>query len=388
MTLTKNIKFKNFRLIKTQKKIRNLLKKLLNEDNQILKSLSKSYKDSYNKNTLSKLKKYSNIVLIGMGGSILGAKSIYSFLNNKIKKNFIFIDSFDHSRLKSVINKKRLNLIISKSGNTLETISNSNVLIDKKIENFFVTENKNNYLRLLAKKLKSDIIDHNNYIGGRYSVLSEVGMLPAELMGFKVNKFRKFNELVKNKFFINSLISNVSDILSLSNNKKSNSVILNYDEKSSDLFYWYQQLVAESLGKKSKGILPIISKMPQDNHSLMQFYLDGKKDYFYTFFFTKENLSKQIKNQKLLISHNYLKNKNLNDILYAQFISTQNVFKKKKIPFRSFVIEKRNEQTLGELFTFFILETILLGKALNINPYDQPSVELIKVDTKKKLTNH
>ena len=388
MTLTKNIKFKNFRLIKTQKKIRNLLKKLLNEDNQILKSLSKSYKDSYNKNTLSKLKKYSNIVLIGMGGSILGAKSIYSFLNNKIKKNFIFVDSFDHSRLKSVINKKRLNLIISKSGNTLETISNSNVLIDKKIENFFVTENKNNYLRLLAKKLKSDIIDHNNYIGGRYSVLSEVGMLPAELMGFKVNKFRKFNELVKNKFFINSLISNVSDILSLSNNKKSNSVILNYDEKSSDLFYWYQQLVAESLGKKSKGILPIISKMPQDNHSLMQFYLDGKKDYFYTFFFTKESLSKQIKNQKLLISHNYLKNKNLNDILYAQFISTQNVFKKKKIPFRSFVIEKRNEQTLGELFTFFILETILLGKALNINPYDQPSVELIKVDTKKKLTNH
>jgi len=388
MTLTKNIKFKNFRLIKTQKKIRNLLKKLLNEDNQILKSLSKSYKDSYNKNTLSKLKKYSNIVLIGMGGSILGAKSIYSFLNNKIKKNFIFVDSFDHSRLKSVINKKRLNLIISKSGNTLETISNSNVLIDKKVENFFVTENKNNYLRLLAKKLKSDIVDHNNYIGGRYSVLSEVGMLPAELMGFKVNKFRKFNELVKNKFFIDSLISNVSDILSLSNNKKSNSVILNYDEKSSDLFYWYQQLVAESLGKKSKGILPIISKMPQDNHSLMQFYLDGKKDYFYTFFFTKENLSKQIKNQKLLISHNYLKNKNLNDILYAQFISTQNVFKKKKIPFRSFVIEKRNEQTLGELFTFFILETILLGKALNINPYDQPSVELIKVDTKKKLTNH
>ena len=91
MTLTKNIKFKNFRLIKTQKKIRNLLKKLLNEDNQILKSLSKSYKDSYNKNTLSKLKKYSNIVLIGMGGSILGAKSIYSFLNNKIKKNFILL---------------------------------------------------------------------------------------------------------------------------------------------------------------------------------------------------------------------------------------------------------------------------------------------------------
>ena len=388
MTLTKNIKFKNFRLIKTQKKIRNLLKKLLNEDNQILKSLSKSYKDSYNKNTLSKLKKYSNIVLIGMGGSILGAKSIYSFLNNKIKKNFIFVDSFDHSRLKSVINKKRLNLIISKSGNTLETISNSNVLIDKKVENFFVTENKNNYLRLLAKKLKSDIVDHNNYIGGRYSVLSEVGMLPAELMGFKVNKFRKFNELVKNKFFIDSLISNVSDILSLSNNKKSNSVILNYDEKSSDLFYWYQQLVAESLGKKSKGILPIISKMPQDNHSLMQLYLDGTKNNFYTFNFVKNNSSQNINSSKLLKSHKYLKNKSLENILYAQFIATQKVFTKKKLPYRSFLIEKRDEKTLGELFTFFILETILLGKVLNINPYDQPSVELIKTDTKKILINY
>jgi glucose-6-phosphate isomerase len=84
----------------------------------------------------------------------------------------------------------------------------------------------------------------------------------------------------------------------------------------------------------------------------------------------------------------YLKNKNLGNILEAQFNATQNVFIKKKIPFRSFFIEKKNEQTLGELFTFFILETILLGKALNVNPYDQPSVELIKVNTKKILTTY
>ena len=130
------------------------------------------------------------------------------------------------------------------------------------------------------------MIDHNNFIGGRYSVLSEVGMLPAMLMGLKIDKFRKFNDLVKNKFFLNSIINSVSNTLSLIKKNKFNSVILNYDEKSLDLFYWYQQLVAESLGKKSKGILPIVSKMPQDNHSLMQFYLDGKKNNFYTFFFT------------------------------------------------------------------------------------------------------
>ena len=137
--------------------------------------------------------------------------------------------------------------------------------------------------------MKSDIIEHNNYIGGRYSVLSEVGMLPATLMGLSVNKFRKFNELIKNRYFLSSLINSVSNILSFSKKNKSNSIILNYDEKASDLFYWYQQLVAESLGKKNKGILPVISKMPQDNHSLMQFYLDGKQNNFFTFFFYTRN---------------------------------------------------------------------------------------------------
>ena len=236
--------------------------------------------------------------------------------------------------------------------------------------------------------MKADVVDHNNYIGGRYSVLSEVGMVPAELMGLSVKKFRNLNYLVKNKSFINLLIDNVSSILTLSKDKKSNSVILNYDEQSSDLFYWYQQLVGESLGKKSKGILPIISKMPQDNHSLMQLYLDGTKNNFYTFNFVKNNSSQNINSSKLLKSHKYLKNKSLENILYAQFIATQKVFTKKKLPYRSFLIEKRDEKTLGELFTFFILETILLGKVLNINPYDQPSVELIKTDTKKILINY
>ena len=144
-------------------------------------------------------------------------------------------------------------------------------------------------------------------------------------------------------------------------------------------------MVGESLGKKGKGILPIISTMPKDNHSLMQLYLDGPNQNFYTLFFVEEKSSKRIKNQQLFRSHLYLKNKDLNDIKKSQFKATENVFKKKKIPYRSFFLKKRNEETLGELFTFFILETILLGKLMNINPYDQPAVELIKRDTKKIL---
>ena len=387
MNLTRNIKFKNFILKKSTKKIKNLLSKVLSEKNEVLLSLSKEYKNSYIKKKIIKFKNYSRINIIGMGGSILGAKAIYNFLKIKSDKKFFFIDGFRSEETKKILDKKKLNIIISKSGNTLETIVNSNILINNKDKNIFITENKKSYINSLAQKLKSDIIHHNDYIGGRYSVLSEVGMLPAELMGLNVKKFKNYNLLLKNKNFINSLVNNVANILSLVKKKKFNSIILNYDHRSSDLFYWYQQLVAESLGKKSKGILPIISSMPRDNHSLMQFYLDGKKNNFFTFFFVNENSSKKINNNKLLKSHLYLKDKNLAGILNAQFIATQDVFKRKKIPFRSFVVQKRNEESLGELFTFFILETILLGKALKINPYDQPSVELIKIDTKKKLIN-
>tara|TARA_B110000467_G_C18109309_1_gene361609 strand:- start:239 stop:754 length:516 start_codon:yes stop_codon:yes gene_type:complete len=167
--------------------------------------------------------------------------------------------------------------------------------------------------------------------------------------------------------------------------KRFNSVIINYDEKSENLFNWYQQLVAESLGKKNKGLLPIVSNMPKDNHSVMQLYLDGFKNNFFTFFYVNEKNSKKIKNNSILSSQYYLKNKNLSQIVFAQKKATENVFKRKNIPFRSFEIQKRDEKTLGELFCFFILETILIGKSMNLNPYDQPAVELIKKETKKLL---
>ena len=381
--ITKNINFKDFLFKKSKSKISILLKNLLKEENEILNSLKSTYPNSYSRKLIQKFKNFKEITLIGMGGSLLGSKSIYNFFKNKIKKNFYFIDTFqfDNSRLKN----KKLNLIISKSGNTLETISNSNFLINKNDKNIFITESKDSYLMKFANQLKSEIIHHNNYIGGRYSVLSEVGMLPAELMGLKVNKFRKFNSLIKNKKYINCLVQNVSNILYLIKKNKFNSVILNYDDNSSDLFYWYQQLVAESLGKKGQGIFPIISRMPKDNHSLMQLYLDGARKNFYTFFFVKDDHHKKINNNKLLKTHFYLKNKTLDKVKQSQFEATQNVFKTMNIPFRSFFVKKKNEETLGELFTFFILETILLGKALNINPYDQPAVELIKKETKKFL---
>ena len=102
-------------------------------------------------------------------------------------------------------------------------------------------------------------------------------------------------------------------------------------------------------------------------------------------FYTHGDKSSKINNNTLLQNKTYLKNKNINNILYAQKKGSEAIFKKKNIPFRSFEIKKRDEKTLGELFCFFILETILIGKALNLNPYDQPAVELIKKETKNLL---
>ena len=210
-------------------------------------------------------------------------------------------------------------------------------------------------------------------------------MLPAELMGLNINKFKQLNNLIKNKKFTNGLVANVCSTLYFLKKKKSNSIILNYDESSDSFFKWYQQLIAESLGKKGKGIMPIISSMPKDNHSVMQLYLDGQKNNFFTFFYVNKKKSIKIKRNSLLSSFNYLKNKDLGNIILSQKLATEKVFLNKNIPFRSFEIINRDEKTLGELFCFFILETILLGRALKVNPYDQPSVELIKKETKKIL---
>ena len=383
MKISKNVDFVNFKQ-KIKKKIsKKTLLNLIKSNNHIINSLKPSYKYSYPKKLILKYKKFKVINLIGMGGSILGTKAIFNFLRKKIKKDLIFIDNLNCKQVKE--NKNSLNIIISKSGNTLETISNVNINLKKNKNNIFITENKECYLRLLAAKLKSEIIDHNNFIGGRYSVLSEVGMLPASLIGLNDKKFKQFNNLIKNKNFIDSLIYNVNGIFHYLKQKKYNSIILNYDENSDDLFRWYQQLVAESLGKNQKGILPIISSMPKDNHSVMQLYLDGPKNYFFTFFDVSENKSMKINNSQILKSFNFLKNKNIYKIRTAQKIATERVFLKEKIPFRSFNILRRSEEALGELFCFFILETILLSKMMKVNPYDQPSVELIKKETFKIL---
>ena len=125
--------------------------------------------------------------------------------------------------------------------------------------------------------------------------------------------------------------------------------------------------------------------MPKDNHSLLQLYLDGHKDNFFTFFSTINLKSSNFRNPHLIDSFKNLKYKNIDNVINTQKKATQNIFKQKKIPFRCFDLTVKNEEVMGELFCFFILETLLLGKLLKVNPLDQPSVELIKKETKRIL---
>ena len=386
---TKNIKFKNFIKIK-KPKINKILRSIIKDKNIIekyplLKTMDKNYKYTFKKRNFY-FNPFSEFNILGMGGSILGSEAIYNFLKHKINKKFNFYNTLKLQNIPKT-HKKNINIVISKSGNTLETISNFNLLLksQKRNKNIILCENNKNFLRSLGKKLKAEIFEHKNYIGGRYSVLSEVGMLPAEFMGLNEKKFKRFNYLINNKNFINSLIENVTSIFNFIKNGKTNLVILNYDQKSDSLFQWYQQLLAESLGKNKKGIFPIVSSMPKDNHSLMQLFLDGPKNNFYTIFSAREKKLEKLDKNYLFNNYTMLKNKSINKILESQKIATENIFKKEKIPFRSFEIINRNEESLGELFSFFILETILLGHLLKVNPFDQPKVELIKNETRKIL---
>ena len=383
---SKKINITCFDLKKNNNKIKKLFFKILEKKNlscKVINTFSNNYQYSFNKKKISRYKNYKTISFFGLGGSSLCIKAIYDFLRFKIKKKAYFFDNLD-AEVPKIVKDKNLDIVISKSGSTLETIVNQNIF--SKSKKLFITEKKKSYLMDLALKLKSEVIEHRNFVGGRYSALSEVGMLPAELLGLKSEKFKNFDNLIKDKNFIRTLINNVDMMYKFYLSGKTNSVILNFDKRLISLLEWYQQLLSESLGKKGKGFFPIISNLPKDNHSLMQLYLDGNKNNFFTIFDIIDHKTPRIKNRNLLSGYNFLKNKSIKSIMIAQKNAVKRVFKKKGLKFRNFEILKKDEESLGIIFTYLMLETILLGKLMKLNPFDQPSVESIKKETKEILS--
>ena len=382
--------------IKLNKKYSDVLKNIitnLDTNKDAFHSLSNEFKFNFKKKDLHKFKKFQTVVVIGMGGSILGSEALYFFLKDKIKKKFLFFDDIHEDKLKEFKTthdlKKVLFIAISKSGSTIETLSNllSLKIIKKNSKNIIlISEKFNNPLYLLSQKLKLHHIEHKNYIGGRYSVLSEVGMFPAYLMGSNIKRIRQnlLNHFkTKNKKFLKESSITLTNLLQ--NNKFKDLILFNYAPKLDKFLYWYQQLIAESLGKKGKGFLPLISTAPKDHHSLLQLYLDGPRDKIFYIFSEERPNSKKIKIKRLDKRIDFLQNKSLQQVKNAQKNAFIQALKKNSIPFREFKIKNFSENTLGEFFSYFMLETAIIGKLANIDPFNQPAVQKVKIDTKKLL---
>ena len=386
----------NSKLIRDKKIIvKEIIKitKSINNKKDIFHTLSKNYKFDFKYSDLKRYNRYKKIFFIGMGGSILGIKAAHSFLKQKIKKECYFIDNLEQEKSINFSKKKTLNslfIIISKSGNTLETITNVNLLSKVKFNSkntIVITEKKNNAIFNFAKNLKISIVEHKNYISGRYSVLSEAGILPLYLMGLDIKKIRSqlLSHFKEKK--LSYLIDSVCKMAQIYSAKKINSIVFfNYSTKFNDFTYWCQQLTSESLGKKNKGIMPIISKAPKDHHSLLQLYLDGPKDKI--FYILSANLKENIKVKNNIFgdTFNYLKNKNLDKILFSQKKAFVNTLKKKNIPYREIQIDDFSEEVIGNLFSYFIIETVMIAKLIHVNPFNQPAVEGVKILTKKYLS--
>lgn len=382
------------KLIKKNKKLEKKIFENINSENQTLNVLSRKYKFNFKIKELKKFLKFKTVAIIGMGGSILGSKSMYYMFKDKIKKKFYFFDDIDSKKISSFKKKEKMKdvlfIVVSKSGTTVETLS---IFLDLKILKknakniIIISEKKNNPLRTISKKFRLYFVEHKINIGGRYSVLSEVGIIPAYLMGLDVIKLRSaLLEFLKGKKKLFLMDSVVKLACLLKNNKIKNIIFLNYAPELEKFLFWCQQLIAESLGKRNKGFLPTISNVPKDHHSLLQLYLDGPQDKIFYIFSVKKYIKRKINTKGILENkEKFLNKKNLEDIKNAQKNALIKVFKNKKIPYRNFELRNVNELVLGELFSYFILETILIGKLIEINPYNQPAVELVKTMTKKLL---
>lgn len=341
-----------------------------------------------------KISSYKKILVLGVGGSSLGGKTLSALKHqNKLE----FLESIDpltiQNSLTNIDFKNTFFLVISKSGETIETICQTLVVLDKiqklKIKNYaqqflFVTESQTNSIAKIAQKIGAEIANHPNKIGGRYSCFSIVGMLPALLVGLDAKKIRSGAKKIIADFLANDQITkSCATQLSLYQQGFTSNVVMPYIDNLKNFTDWYRQLWAESLGKNGFGSTPINSMGTVDQHSQLQLYLEGPQNKFFTFITQKKHpcdfLIKDLPSCPTLFG-----GKKISEVVEIEQNTTIEVLNKKKLPIRIFAIEKLNEEVLGGLMMQMFLETILVSYVAEINPFDQPAVELRK-DLAKKL---
>ena len=397
-----NINFeKDINLPENIQSLNNKIKKICNE----LPALNIVRDVSLLEYTIEQTAKFKenkkNFVVFGTGGSNLGARALINTLIDQ-PKNIFFFDNIDPLFFQNQIVNLDINttgfIIISKSGTTPETLSQFgsiiNIAKEKNIldvlfrNSLAVTEFKNSPLYNIAKKNNCNLLEHKKDIGGRYSIFSNVGMIPAILGGLDVKKIHlgALKAIEENNFIDSLKFAQIFKFCS-SNNYLSN-VMMTYSDGLNYFGKWYLQLWAESIGKSNKGVTALHAIGTTDQHSQLQLYLEGPKDKFFTFI--KSNYQKKgLKIDAEIMqeeSVNYLVNKTMGDLMHAEQDATINTFKLNNFKFREILLSKINEEAMGSLMANCIIETIAACIYFDVDPFDQPAVEQGKILTKKYLS--
>ena len=348
-----------------------------------------------------------NFIVFGIGGSNLGSQALINVLQNDNKKKISFFDNIDPEYFQTSISNIKFKdtgfIIISKSGKTPETLSQFACLIEifkqkNKLKNLYkncliITEDTINPLRKIAVNNNCTILDHEKNIGGRYSVFSNVGIVPAAIAGFNIKEFYEgasdlINKISKKRnFHDHKKMANLLKIPIFLRKIKMN-IIMTYSDRLNNFGKWYLQLWAESIGKDEKGITAIHSIGATDQHSQIQLYLDGPRDKFFNFITTNHNKKGLRINREAMIDNEvpYLAGKYMGDLMAAEQKATINTFVKNKFMVREIHLPEINEFTLGQLMTLSIFETVIACRNLGVNPFDQPAVEEGKLLTEKYLS--
>ena len=340
-------------------------------------------------------RRFENFIIFGTGGSALGGKCLCELA--KSEKKIKFIDNLDPTQLAEIFSETDFSktgfLGISKSGETLETISQILLALqflqknslDPKKHFVFITEPKLSSLRELAVHYDIFCLDHPNTIGGRFSVFSIVGMLPAVLAGLDPNEIREGGKEILENF--EQIISGANFVFKNFSEGIAQHVSFIYSEKLKLFGQWLAQLYAESTGKSGIGITPLTAIGAVDQHSQLQLYLDGPNDKCFSFFVEK-NLEDELKISEesyLPYSFKFLANKNVSEIFSAQSQATISVLAEQNRSIRIFEFSEITPKLLGSLFMHFMLEVACVSKLINVNPFNQPAVEKGKILTKKIL---
>ncbi len=353
------------------------------------------------------------IIVVGIGGSNLGTKAVYDALDGyadvleggRISK-ILFVDTLHEqwitrvcSVLASITDPQELLItIISKSGTTLETIAGAEIVIEsmrhlKKLsERIVAITDRDSKLWRHATKKKWHTLEIPQKVGGRYSVLSAVGLFPLALAGYNIDSLCRGALEMREKCLDRSFLKNpaLQSAIALFLSYKRGCVIHNtflFSPQLESLGKWYRQLLGESIGKKeSVGIVPIVSIGSTDLHSVGQLYLGGPKNIFTTFIRTTSRSNARVPAHGALSGLvKGIESRPASLIMDAVLDGTQAAYEKANLPFAENSFEGISEKELGAFFQWKMMEIMYLAALFNINAFDQPNVEAYKSESRRRL---